>query len=226
MKGRIIAIEGVDGSGKETQSKRLLTELKGIYPLVERKSFPDYESRSSALVRMYLEGDFGKNPMDVDAYQASTFFALDRFASYRTQWKKTYEEGGIIIMDRYTTANMVHQAGKIGDIKERDRFLKWVSEFEFSLLGLPQPDITFFLSIPEEVRKKLVSGRKNKITGDDTRDIHEGSEDHIKNAEDAGLYVARKFGWKIIECADEKGMKSIDEIGDIILQTVKENFGV
>lgn len=219
-KGTIISIEGIDGTGKETQSKRLREKLEELgYPCILR-SFPNYESPSSSLVKMYLNGDFGQNANDVDPYIASTFFAADRYASYKTDWYKDYGEGKIIILDRYTTANMVHQAGKIDDEGERDKFLSWLYDFEFKLYGLPVPNKTFFLDVDGEIRKKMVVGRKNKITGLSFQDIHEKDEDHINKARKSGLYVARKYGWYIVDCSENKSLRSIDSIGDEILREV------
>lgn len=144
--GILIAIEGVDGSGKQTQSDLLNKNLKQAgYDVMEIR-FPDYESRSSVLVKMYLMGEFSQDPKDITAYQASTFFAADRYASWMTgAWRAHYQKGGIVLADRYTTANMVHQAGKIQDLTERDRFLEWLYDFEFRLYGIPVPDLVFFL---------------------------------------------------------------------------------
>lgn len=216
--GMLIAIEGVDGSGKQTQSDRLTTSLKNLgYDVMEIR-FPDYESKSSVLVKMYLMGEFSADPKAVSAYQASTFFAADRYASWMTgQWKSHYEAGGIVLADRYTTANMVHQAGKIHDTKERDRFLDWLYDFEFSLYGIPEPDLVFFLDVPLEFQKDMIQMRKNKITGEDEQDIHESSPEHLAESYEAARYVAGKYGWVRISCVKNGYLRSIEDIGEEIL---------
>ena len=148
MKGKLIVLEGIDGSGKETQSNLLEKKLKEKGREVMHISFPDYESPSSALVKMYLKGDFGKNPEDVNPYAASLFYAVDRFASYRMKWKYFYEKGGIVIADRYTTSNMVHQMTKYEDEVKRKDFLSWLEKTEYGELELPRPDLVILLDIP------------------------------------------------------------------------------
>lgn len=212
--GILIAIEGVDGSGKETQSELLARNLKQDGHDIVKIAFPDYESRSSVLVKMYLMGEFSQDPKDVTAYQASTFFAADRYASWMTgTWKAHYQQGGIVLADRYTTANMVHQAGKIRDLAERDRFLQWLYDFEFSLYGIPVPDLVFFLDVPPHIQRQIVVSRANKITGGAKQDIHESSADHLTESYEAALYVAQKYGWIRIQCVRDDRMRTIDDIG-------------
>ena len=217
--GILIAIEGVDGSGKQTQSDLLNKNLKQSgYDVMEIR-FPDYESRSSVLVKMYLMGEFSQDPKDITAYQASTFFAADRYASWMTgAWRAHYQKGGIVLADRYTTANMVHQAGKIQDLTERDRFLEWLYDFEFRLYGIPVPDLVFFLDVPPEFQQQIVQSRKNKITGGEVQDIHEASREHLLESYDAANYVAKKYHWEKIDCVHEGTMRSIEEIGAEILE--------
>lgn len=216
--GILIAIEGVDGSGKQTQSDLLYKHLSDRGYAVREIRFPDYESKSSILVKMYLMGEFSKDPKEITAYQASTFFAADRYASWMTgDWKAHYLSGGIVLADRYTTANMVHQAGKIKDPAERDRFLDWLYDFEFRLYGIPVPDLVFFLDVPPEFQKVFVKERKNKITGGDEQDIHESSEEHIQESYASARYVADKYGWVTIGCVKEGRLRSIAEIGEEIL---------
>jgi len=221
MKGKLIVIEGVDGSGKQTQSEKLYRTLlnKGIRVL--KIEFPDYKSESSSLVKMYLRGDFGKNPDDISAYVASSFFAVDRYASYTTKWKKFYESGGVVIADRYTTANMVHQASKIKDQDERDQFLEWLAHLEFEMYGIPKPDLVFFLDVPPEVSMEITRERKNKITGESEKDIHEGDQHHLDTSYVNAHYVADKYGWTKISCVEGKRMRSKEDIfNDIYLETV------
>lgn len=216
--GILIAIEGVDGSGKETQTKLLGENLKKRGYDIEVIRFPDYDAKSSVLVKMYLMGEFSKDPKAVDAYQASTFFAADRYASWMTgSWREHYLSGGIILADRYTTANMVHQAGKIKDLSKRDDFLDWLYDFEFRLYGIPVPDLVFFLDVPPQYQKQIVTSRKNKITGGETQDIHESSPQHLQDSYEAAAYVATKYGWVTIDCAREDKLRSIQDIGREVL---------
>lgn len=217
--GILIAIEGVDGSGKETQSELLGRNLKKQGYDLEIIRFPDYASKSSVLVKMYLMGEFSKDPKEVDAYQASTFFAADRYASWMTGgWKEHYLNGGIILADRYTTANMVHQAGKIPDLGRRDEFLDWLYDFEFKLYGIPVPDLVFFLDVPPSYQKQIVASRKNKITGGEDQDIHESSPEHLQESYEAAAYVAEKYGWITIDCISDGKLRTIEDIGEEILK--------
>ena len=221
MKGKLIVIEGVDGSGKQTQSDKLYRTLLNKGLKVLKIEFPDYQSESSSLVKMYLRGDFGKNPDDVSAYVASSFFAADRYASYTTKWKSFYDAGGIIIADRYTTANMVHQASKIQDHEERDAFLKWLYHLEFVIYGIPVPDLVFFLDVPPEVSMEITKERRNKITGEKEKDIHESDIHHLSTSYENAHYVADKYGWSKISCVKGNQMRSKEDIfNDIYLSTI------
>jgi len=221
MKGKLIVIEGVDGSGKQTQSEKLYRTLLSKGLKVMKVDFPDYNSESSSLVKMYLRGDFGKNPEDVSAYVASSFFAVDRYASYTTKWKSFYESGGIVVADRYTTANMVHQASKIIDQADRDRFLDWLYDLEFGMYGIPKPDLVFFLDVPPEISMEMTKERKNKITGEKEKDIHEGDQHHLDTSYRNAHYVADKYGWTKISCVEGGRMRSKEDIfSDIYLSAI------
>lgn len=221
MKGKLIVIEGVDGSGKQTQSEKLYRTLLSKGLKVMKVDFPDYNSESSSLVKMYLRGDFGKNPDDVSAYVASSFFAVDRYASYTTKWKSFYESGGIVVADRYTTANMVHQASKIIDQADRDRFLDWLYDLEFGMYGIPKPDLVFFLDVPPKISMEMTKERKNKITGEKEKDIHEGDQHHLDTSYLNAHYVADKYGWTKISCVEGGRMRSKEDIfSDIYLSAI------
>jgi len=221
MKGKLIVIEGVDGSGKQTQSEKLYRTLLSKGLKVMKVDFPDYHSESSSLVKMYLRGDFGKNPEDVSAYVASSFFAVDRYASYTTKWKSFYESGGIVVADRYTTANMVHQASKILDQTDRDKFLDWLYDLEFGMYGIPKPDLVFFLDVPPEISMEMTKERKNKITGEKEKDIHEGDQHHLDTSYLNAHYVADKYGWTKISCVEGGRMRSKEDIfSDIYLSSI------
>lgn len=220
--GKLIVIEGSDGSGKQTQSKklydRLISEGKGAMKI----QFPNYDSQSSALVKMYLAGEFGDKPNDVNPYTASTFYAVDRFASYKTTWEDYYKNGGIVIADRYTTSNMVHQAAKIDSIKEKDNFLDWLWDLEFNKIQLPIPKIVVFLDMPPECSLKLIKERDNKITGQSEKDIHEKDQEYLRKSYENSRYLANKYGWAMIPCNDGEEILSVDEIHERVYEKVKE----
>lgn len=215
--GFLIVIDGLDGSGKNTQSKRLYEALSAEGKNVHLVSFPDYESPACQPVKMYLSGSFGTDPESVNSYAASAFFAVDRFASFRLNWKKHYDDGAIIIANRYTTANAIHQLTKLPP-EEHEAFLSWLYDFEFRKLGLPAPDLTLLLQVPVEKSLELIDHRGEE------KDIHENRE-HLKKAAASAKTCAEKWGWETLSCVDENGaMLSIEEIGDRILKLVKEKL--
>ncbi len=218
--GRLIVIDGVDASGKETQTRLLYEKLKASGRSVKMISFPAYDNPSSTLVRMYLHGDFGKNPEDVNAYAASSFFAADRYASYKQDWGKDYESDTIIIADRYVSSNMIHQASKIKSEQEKSEFMEWLDDFEYNRYGLPKPDITLFLDMPVEWGQKLMKERANKIDGRAQKDIHERNCEYLLKSYDTAVNAAKKYGWKRISCVDEKGIRPVEDIHNEILTEV------
>lgn len=224
MKGKLIIIEsGSDASGKATQTKRLFERLSEENSNIRKVEYPNYDSESSALVKMYLRGDFGKNASDVDPYISSTFFAADRYASFKTEWEEFYNNGGIVIADRYTTSNMVHQASKM-DEKDRDKYLDWLVDYEFNLYKIPEPDCVIFLDVPIEFSQKLMKNRKNKITGEDKKDIHESDIEYLTKSYNNALYIANKYNWKKINCVKDGTLRSIDDIHDEIYNIVKQSI--
>ncbi len=220
MRGKLIVVDGVDSSGKESQVKKLYETLIKQGKQVMHITFPDYDSMSSGLVKMYLNGDFGKNPGDVDSYIASTFYAGDRYASYKTTWGTFYEKGGIVLCDRYSTSNMVHQASKIKDIDEKNKFLDWLWDFEYVMYGLPIPDAVLFLDMPPEYGMQLMAKRKNKITGEDEKDIHESDSEYLMESYKNALYVANKYKWTQIKCVQNQSIKTIEAIAEEVLEEV------
>ena len=220
-KGKLFVIEGLDGSGKETQTRLLEKRLKDEGFSVVRASYPNYESDSSALVKMYLRGDFGENPEDVDPKVASIFYAVDRYATFKTEYEKFYLDGGIIIADRYVTSNMVHQACKIEDIKERKEYISWLLEFEYGLMKIPAPDRIFFLDISPDVSRRLIENRKNKFTDEKDKDIHEKNLDYLYKAYENVKFLYENCGFERIECTDGESLKSIEEINDMLYEKVK-----
>ena len=199
MQGKLITIEGLDGSGKGTQTRLLFEALSARGLPVRKVSFPRYESDSSALVRMYLSGAFGEKPGDVNAYAASAFFAVDRFASYRQDWQSFYAQGGIVLADRYTTANAVHQCSKLPQ-EEWDAFLTWLSDFEYTKLGLPAPDAVFFLDMSLQVSQRLMTGRYQGC--ESRKDIHEKDVAYLARSRQAALYCVQRLGWRQVRCDD------------------------
>ena len=220
--GKLFVIDGTDGSGKQTQFKKLQERLEKEGIDYKTVSFPNYEDNSSSLVKMYLSGEFGENAKDVSPYIASTFFAADRYATYKTSFEKFYNDGGIILVDRYTTSNMIHQAGKIKDEAEREKFLEWLWDFEFNLYGIPVPTKTFFLNMPTEVAIKLMAERENKFTHTQAKDIHERDEAHLKDAYNAACSLATKYGWCEIKCVEDGRLKTREEIHGEILNVVEK----
>jgi len=212
--GKLIVIDGLDGSGKNTQSKQLFHRLLKEGKKVRLVSFPDYESPACSPVKMYLGGSFGSDPDAVNSYAASTFFAVDRFASFRLDWKKDYDDGAIIIANRYTTANAIHQLTKLPE-EEHEAFLGWLYDFEFVKLGLPVPDFTLLLQVPVEKSLELIDHRG------ENKDIHE-NRDHLKKAAKASATCTQAWGWKTLSCVNEKGeMYSVETIADMVYDMVK-----
>lgn len=223
-KGKLIIIEsGSDASGKATQSKKLYERLINEGYNCMKITFPNYDSESSALVKMYLRGDFGSNPNDVSPYVASTFYAADRYASFKTKWENFYNEGGIIISDRYTTSNMVHQAAKM-DEEEKEKFLNWLWDLEFNLYGIPEPDQVIFLDVDPMVSQQLMKNRLNKITGEEEKDIHESNEEYLVNSYNNSLKIADKYSWNKVKCTEGTALRTIDDIHEEIYKKVKETI--
>ena len=224
MKGKLFIIEGLDGSGKETQTKKLYQRLKADHINIRKVEYPNYKSDSSALVKMYLNGDFGKNADDVDAYVSSTFYAVDRYASYKTEWEDFYLKGGIVLADRYTSSNMIHQASKIEDKEEQTQFLYWLEDLEFRMYGLPRPSKVIFLDMPPEYSKKLMENRDNKITGQSKKDIHESNFEYLKKSYKNAMDVVKAYNWPIISCVENGRILSIDEIHEKVYTEVKKGL--
>ena len=220
--GILIAIDGVDASGKQTQTEKLFERLKDAGVNVRMISFPAYDKPSSVLVKEYLNGDYGKKAEDVNAYAASVLFAADRFSTFKKDWIEDYNNGVVIIADRYVSSNMIHQAGKISDIAEKDEFLDWVWDLEFKKFGLPEPEKTIFLDMPTEYGLKLMANRNNKITGQEQKDIHEDDREYMKKSYDNAFYVAKKFGWTTISCVKDGEIRTIEDIHEEIYHHVKQ----
>lgn len=220
-KGRLITIEAGDGSGKATQTKALYDRLVAEGHQVVKVEYPDYQSESSALVRMYLGGAFGEHADDVSAYGASAFFAVDRYASYQLKWKAAYENGAIVLADRYTTSNMVHQAVKLVDPQQREDFLNWLWDFEFGKLQLPVPDVVIFLDMDPEVSDKLINARA-AANEDRKKDIHEKDSAYLHRCHEAYVAVADKYSWVKVQCSEAGEPRNIQDIHEDVYKAVKE----
>lgn len=219
MSNRLVVLEGLDGSGKSTQYELLQKFLGENNVDFKAISFPDYDKPSSALVKMYLGGEFSKNAADINAYAASSFYAVDRYASYKLYWEKEYNEGKFILAARYVTSNAIYQMVKLPEDKW-DEYLDWLSEYEYEKLQLPKPDKVIFLDMPVEVSQKLLSGRYD---GDESKkDIHEVNVDFLNACRKAALFTAKKQGWVVIPCSDGENPFSIESISDTLKGYIKE----
>lgn len=222
--GKLFVIDGTDGSGKQTQLAKLKEHLEKDGIDFKAVSFPNYDSPSASLVKMYLSGEFGDDPKSVSPYIASTFYAADRYATYKKDLEKYYEQGGIILADRYTTANMVHQAGKIEDEQERKKFINWLFDLEFNLYGIPKPTKVFFLNMPTEKAQELTKNRENKFSHTQEKDIHEKNAKHLEESYKAACWVAKKYGWYEIKCVQNAEIRTIENIHEEIYQEIKKEL--
>ncbi len=217
--GKLIVIEGLDGSGKATQTSLLEDALKQGGYCVKHISFPNYDNPSSALIKMYLGGQLGSNPADVNPYAASSFYAVDRYASYKQFWQNHYENGKIILADRYATSNAIYQLSKVEDNK-RDEFLQWLECYEYTQLQLPKPDVVIYLDMPIEISQRLMTQR---YKGDESKkDLHESNFSFLKECRSSALYSAKKQRWKVISCANGEQPRSIEDIHKEVIDIVRE----
>ena len=214
MPGRLIVLEGCDGSGKSTQLSLLDKRLKaqGFAPHV--LSYPVYTSDSSALVRMYLSGQFGSDPNAVNPYVASSFYAVDRCADFLANWKSDYDAGALFISGRYTTSNAVHQGAKLSG-SDRDAYMDWLFEYEYRLLGLPEPDLVLFLDVPPELAMENIRKRGQNL------DIHE-TRAYIEKSRESALFAAKRYGWTVLDCSCGGRMRSEYAVCGEILQRMKD----
>ena len=217
--GKLIVIEGTDGSGKSTQFRLMSEHLEKDGIAFKHIVFPRYSEESSALIRMYLGGQFGDKPSDVNAYAASSFYAVDRYASYKMDWGKWYEEGGVVVSDRYTTSNAVHQASKESGQARQD-YLKWLYEFEYDQLGLPRPDLTIYLDVPTDFTEKMLRGREQATNT--KADIHEKDMQYLATCRQCGRDAAAFYGWTVIQCVKDGKMRSMEDIHNEIYTAVKQ----
>ena len=216
--GKLIVIEGTDGSGKSTQFRLLTERVQKEGREFKKLVFPQYQEPSSSLIRMYLGGEFGSRPADVNAYAASAFYAVDRYASYKKVWGSWYEEGGLVLSDRYTTSNAVHQASK-EEGEHQKAFLSWLYDFEYDKLGLPRPDLTIYLDVPTDFTEKML--RRREQDTNTHADIHEQDTAYLATCRRTGRAAAEFYGWTVIECVKDGAMRSIEDIHEEIYRHVK-----
>lgn len=222
--GKLIVIEGVDCSGKETQSKLLVKKLNEMGYNAKMLSYPNYSSLACGAVNMYLNGEFGENANDINPYSASLFFAVDRIASFYKDWKTKYETTDtIFVADRYTTSNWIHQASKFDNKIAAFQFVNYSKNLEYELCKLPKPDKVLFLSVPFDIIKKLKNTRMNKIDNSETLDIHEINDSYLKNSHSKATEIAMIENWDKISCeSDNNSLRSIEDISYEILKKIKE----
>ena len=216
--GKLIVFEGTDGSGKSTQFELLAKRLEAEQIGFQRLRFPQYEEPSSALIRMYLGGAFGDDPEAVNAYAASTFYAVDRYASYQCVWKDYYQGGGLVVSDRYTTSNAVHQGSKVPE-GERAEFFHWLYDLEYDRMGLPRPDLVVLLDMPVELSEQLM--RKREQSTGTHAGIHERDEDYLKKCRDVALHAAKYYGWRTVSCAKDGAIRGVEDIHEEVYAIVK-----
>lgn len=219
--GRMVVIEGLDGSGKSTQAELLKNWLQSKGYDTYTLDLPYYNDPSSTLVKMYLGGEMGDKPSDVNAYAASTFYAVDRFASYKKYWEKEYNSDKITVANRYTTSNASHQMTKL-DEKDWDSYLEWLFDFEYNKMGIPAPDCVIYLEMPVEISQKLLSKR---YQGDENKkDVHERDVDYLLSCCKAASYAAKKLGWTVIHCGKDGEPLPLEEISKAVCETVERNL--
>ena len=219
MKGKLIVFEGTDGSGKATQARMMAERLKKEGVTFREIDFPRYGNPFAEPARLYLQGVLGSKPGDVNAYSASVLYAVDRFASYKEDWGESYEAGEVILANRYTTSNAVHQASKLPD-EERMSFLAWLSDLEYGKLELPQPDLVIYLDLPTDLSEQMMR-RREAATGT-TADIHEQDVAYLRRCRDNAREVAKVCGWKIIDCSKNGEIRTIEDIHEQAWGLVRE----
>lgn len=219
MSGRLIVFEGTDGSGKATQTELLCRELDRRGIPYKKLTFPRYDQESSALIRLYLGGAFGSRPDDVNAYAAATFYAVDRYASYKQDWGAFYESGGLLIADRYTTSNAVHQTVKL-PVEERKAFLDWLFDFEYRMLGLPKPTRVLYLDIPTDLTEQMMRRREHETHT--KADIHEQDDAYLRHCRENAAFVVDYCGWTKIVCTEQGRLRPIEDIHAEVMEKVAD----
>ena len=219
--GKLIIIEGLDGSGKSTQTALLEDYLRDRGVSFRKIKLPDYESKSSTLVNMYLGGEFGSDASAVNPYAAGAFYAVDRFASYMLKWKEDYDNSVLILADRYATSNSIYQMEKL-DKSEWDEYLEWSEDFEYSKIGIPKPDLVIYLDMPIEISQRLMTKRYDG--NESKKDVHEANVEFLNKCRISALYAAKKQGWRVVSCAENGNVRSIEDIHKNIVEIVNEEL--
>lgn len=222
MKGKLIVIDGNDSSGKQTQTTMLYERLKNDGFYIRKVEYPNYNSDSSLFVKMYLNGELGENLNDVNCYAASILYTVDRLISFKKEWEGFYNAGGIVLADRYTTSNMIHQTVKLQNIDEKSEYLDWLYDLEFNKIQIPKPEGIIFLDMPISFSLKLMENRNNKINNSDIKDIHEQDTSYLEQCYYNGKYVASKYNWDEICCVHDNKIKTINEIHEEVYNSVKK----
>jgi dTMP kinase len=217
--GKLIVIDGLDGSGKTTQFELIQKELSDRGIVVKAISFPEYDKPSSTLVKMYLGGEFSKNAEDVNAYASSSFYAVDRYASYKLYWEKDYLDDKLILASRYVSSNAIHQMVKLPE-GEWEKYLEWLIDYEHVKMDIPKADKIIFLDMPIEISQKLLSRRYN---GDENKkDIHESNVEYLYKCRKSALFAAEKLGWSVVTCNDGENPLTTEEISNKIMKIIDE----
>jgi dTMP kinase len=225
-KGKLIVLDGADGSGKATQAKLLAVRLKKEKYKVKTLDFPQYEKNFfGKLIGECLAGQYG-DFIALDPHIASTLYAADRFESKKTL-EKWLKEGNIVVLDRYVSANQIHQGGKIADDKARKKFLEWLDTMEFTVYGIPRPDMVFYLDVPQEISEKLISNGKQGLSVNRAvkgkKDLAEMNERHLLAARESALKIVKKGNnWKRISCAPKGELLSREDIAELIWTQIKK----
>lgn len=222
MKGKLIVIDGNDSSGKQTQTAMLYKRLKNEGINIRKVEYPNYNSDSSLFVKMYLNGKLGKDINDVNCYAASILYTVDRLISFKQEWEEFYNSGGIVLADRYTTSNMIHQTVKLSSIDEKEKYLDWLLDLEFNKIKIPKPDQIIFLDMPISFSLQLMENRNNKITNNTEKDIHEQNIDYLKQCYYNGKHISNSYNWDEVCCIKDNIIRSIEEIHEEVYNKIKK----
>jgi dTMP kinase len=217
IKSKLIIIDGLDGSGKSTQFALIKDKLIKDGVDFRAISFPEYDKPSSTLVKMYLNGDFSSDADSVNAYAASSFYAVDRYASFKLYWEDYYNSGGLILASRYVSSNAIHQMVKLPE-GNWSEYLEWLEDYEYNKLGLPRPDKIIFLDMPVEISQELLNKRYNGDTS--KKDIHESNIEYLKRCRETALYAADRLGWTVLECNSGSLPLSEDVINENLMKII------
>lgn len=222
MRGKLIVFEGTDGAGKATQTRYMARRLEKEGVSFREIDFPRYGSPFAEPAKLYLEGRLGDKPGDVSAYASSVLFAVDRFASYREDWGRAYEAGELILANRYTTSNAVHQASKL-EAGEREAYLTWLFDLEYRRLELPEPDLVIYLDLPTEISEQML--RRREAATHTQADIHERDEAYLRRCRESASEIVRALGWKRVDCSRDGSLRTPEDIHQEVWALVRPLLG-